>query len=619
MSMTKPSSYRLGWASLLIVGFLFAAALMVADANAQPAGKGKAKKERKPSPALSSLPKPAAAGPLKILVVDDDWSDNNAPGRADAALSRSDKVFRQLAAAAVGGDATRWSVTLTELYRNGPDIARLRDFNVVIWYNGGAYGGNPDNSSVLSREDEKTARRYLEEAGGTFILVSPGHLSNFQYGNSWTQAPVPFLTEVVGIDGFTALAQRFDPGVVTAWDGNRYNVAALGHPEAQFSAVNPDGAAIVFSATLDPLKTANGPVAVAVAHPYGRGRFVYVGFSFENLPESELSPAFARLLDAGGWPIAAAPVATSGQTPPPPISPTPASGSLPIGERIPVDRPLLPTRTATSSTASSTSTSTPPPESTSAPLRVDPALRDIAVRDRTGTATVITGNADLPPPTSEPPTTSSPPASNTTSGNNGRPASIEQLLNSPPPTIRSAKVRIFTGNDNKEAPSNANIHLTRNGGEPDDPFGFDITIKNPLRLTSLGSAGLSGKELAVNSTHEFVLRDPKSFNTTTPELYPSLASCEEHGLRLEISYEPNFFLDAWRINRIELEIDFASREHWRIQTWNNRAGRYDTNYQLVIRSAPGFPKVITFITGGLMNNTNKQLTYITDRFFMQKF
>ena len=107
MSITKPSTGRFGLASILVVGLIMAATLMAVEASAQPAEKGKAKKERKPSPSLSSLPKPAATGPLKILVVDDDWSDNNAPGRQAAALSRSDKVFQQLAAQAVGGDTAR--------------------------------------------------------------------------------------------------------------------------------------------------------------------------------------------------------------------------------------------------------------------------------------------------------------------------------------------------------------------------------------------------------------------------------------------------------------------------------------------------------------------------------
>lgn len=595
------------WA--IVSGFLLAFLLCAPPSGAQTDVKAKARSERKPSPSLTSLPKPAASGPLKILVVDDDWTDNNAPGRERAALSRSDRIFRERAEAAVAGDAARWSVAFGEIYRNGPDLARLRDYNVVIWYNGGQYGGNSDNAAVLSRDDETTVRGYLEEVGGSVIFVSPGFLANFAVGNTWTSAPVPFLKEVAGIDGFSALSQRFEAGVVTAWDGSTYTVQALGHPEAQFSGVNPDGAAVVFHATLDPRKTADGPVPVAVAHPYGRGRFVYVGFSFENLPEAELAPAFNRLLEAAGWPQGVSPVGTTPESTSPLIASTFPSVSRPRVENLPVDQTVL------SGRAGGTTTSTIPAAAT---LPIDPALRDMSVREGTAKVGVIgaTGGLTSIPPESS--STGSPPASEATPEGGSRPASTARMTSSTPPTIRSAKIRIFTGNDNKEAPSNVVITLYRNGGEPDDPFGFDITKTNPLRLTRLGGAGLQGKELAINSTTELVLRDPSSFRIS-PEYHPSLASCEEHGLRLEISYEPNFFLDAWRINRVELEIDFAVRESWTFSTLNNRDGRYYASHTTRVKSAPGFPKVITFITGGLLKNSNKKLTYITDGFFMQKF
>ena len=37
----------------------------------------------------------------------------------------------------------------------------------------------------------------------------------------------------------------------------------------------------------------------------------------------------------------------------------------------------------------------------------------------------------------------------------------------------------------------------------------------------------------------------------------SLALCQQYGLRLDILYEPNFILDAWKIDRVDLEIEFA--------------------------------------------------------------
>ena len=263
-----------------------------------------AKRERQPSPPLASLPKPAAGGPLHILLVDDDWSDNNSPA-GNGHLSKSDEIYRELVAAAVDGKAAAWSVEVVELHKNGPGVDRLRNFNVVLWYTGGSYGGGHDNTDVLSLEDEKTVRRYLDETGGSFILVSPGYVNNYSYGNTWTDAPVAFLTEVVGINGFSGLVQRFTAGTVTAFNGAGYVVQEKGAAEPQFSGVNPDGAAVLFTASLDPKKTAAGGVPVAVAHPYARGRFVYVGFTFENLLTRDLAPAFGQLLLSAGWPTGA--------------------------------------------------------------------------------------------------------------------------------------------------------------------------------------------------------------------------------------------------------------------------------------------------------------------------
>lgn len=345
-----------------------------------------AKRERKPSPPLSSLPTPLASGPLKILLVDDDRSDNNTAGRQAGPLSAPDKIFRRLAAEAVGGDAGQWSVAISETYKDGPDLARLRDFNVVLWYNGGSYGGNPDNSAVLSRADELTARRYLEETGGTFILVSPGFVANFAYGNTWTEAPVPFLTEVLGINGFSGLAERFKPGVVTAFDGSTYNVRMPGASEVQFSGVNPDGAAVVFTATVDPRKTAEGSVAVAVAHPYGRGRFVYVGFTLENVLEPELTPAFRRILEAAGRPAGRATPVVAGGTP---VAPTVAPAVVSTSKIAPA-RPVV-TSSPPPLKSGTAAVKTPPPEPPVAnlPPRTLPTMPD------PGTPTVEVGGTPI--------------------------------------------------------------------------------------------------------------------------------------------------------------------------------------------------------------------------------
>lgn len=316
--------------------------------------------KRKAPPSLASLPAPTAAGPLRILLVDDDWSDNNASG-GTRGLSGSDKIFRELVAAAVGGDAASWSVEIAENYKNGPAFERLRNFNVVLWYTGDSYGGNPDHTSVLSLEDEKTARRYLEETGGSFILISPGYPSNLYHGSTWTESPHPFLKEVIGVNGIAGLVQRFSAGQVQAHDGSSYTVEQKGAAEPQFSAVNSDGAAIVFTASLDPVKTAAEPVPVSVAHPFGGGRFVYVGFTFENIAEKDRSKAFGILLSAAvGSKGAAAPVAG----PAAPVARTPVAN--------------LPNQTQTLQTIKETPPAPPGPAPTEVELSPNgPAAHDL--------------------------------------------------------------------------------------------------------------------------------------------------------------------------------------------------------------------------------------------------
>ena len=291
--------------------------------------------EANSSPMTESLSSPAATGPLRILLVDDDWSDNNyTPG--DSRLSASDRIFQQLASDAVGGDAAAWEIETVNTYANGPGIDRLRKFSLILWYTGSSYGGNPDNSGVLSIEDEKTVRRYLEEIGGSVILFSPGYASNaFGAGSTWEQTSWPFMNEVLGIRGGKGLAQRFEPGTVTTTQGTQFHVDKGGVVESQFSAVNPGGASVVFTAELDAMKSTSNPIPVATSYSYGKGRIIYVGFSFENLAAKELSPAFQQLLLAGGQNTPTRltrgigkTVSTLPETPPPP-PPPPAPAPAP--------------------------------------------------------------------------------------------------------------------------------------------------------------------------------------------------------------------------------------------------------------------------------------------------
>ncbi|MEK7207509.1 MAG: hypothetical protein AAB134_06480 [Pseudomonadota bacterium] len=485
-----------------------------------------------PSPAVKN-PSSAATGSLRILLVDDDASDNNnIPG--DTRKSVSDTVFRKLVSDAVGGDAASWAAETVKTNANGPSIDKLRKYSRIIWYTGSSYGGNPDNTSVLSIEDEKTVRRYLEETGGAVVLISPGYASKvLEQGSTWEESSWPFLKEVLGIRGGHGLAQRFQPGTVTTTQGTKYQVGKGGAVESQFSAVNPGGANVVFTAELDGMKSTGQPTPVATAYSYGRGRIIYVGFTFENLAAKELAPAFQQLLSATGQ----------------------NNTIKPVKERTVSTQPAPPVPEPTGQTA---------PDAT----EPNPKL----------TFTGLT-------------------------------------------YFKSAKVKIYTGNDNKEAPSSVTVELSVNGGESDDNYGM-----NPDRLVQLARFFPPKQEFPVNSMYESVMETSpgnrkKQYeyiqaNSWGEQNKITLERCQQYGLRLDIIYEPNFILDAWKIDRVELEIDFGYWEWWYYRG-DRELGSRSQQY-LVSKPAAGFPRVISFNRSSLLNDANKKLTLTADGFFFPK-
>jgi hypothetical protein len=235
----------------------------------------------------------------RILLVDDDASPNNDAAPREGKLSRSDQVFRALVAQAVGNDTSAWEVEVVGTLKSGPSLDRLRGFNLVVWYTGGSYGGASGNTSVLSLDDEKTVRGYLE-GGGSVVLISPGYLSVVGYGATWENTRHPFAKEVMGLLGFSGLAKRFGAGAVQSTGGRNYTVEKGGAPETQFTAINPERATPLFTSVLGAPKTAAGAVAVATSHRYGSGTFVYVGFTLENLPDDVRAAAFGEVLQAAG-------------------------------------------------------------------------------------------------------------------------------------------------------------------------------------------------------------------------------------------------------------------------------------------------------------------------------
>lgn len=479
---------------------------------------------RKPSPPLASLPTPRAQGPLKILLVDDDASSNNAGGDTGVA-QRSDEIFRDLVSKAVGGKAEAWSVEVVKARDNGPAFERLRGFNVVLWYTGASYGSNND---TIGREDEKTLRRYLEETGGSVILVSPGYVNNLVYGQSWDAAEHPFLKEVLAVNGCYGLVQRAARGTVRAHDGTEFRVEHPSAAEAQFSVVNPDGAALVFTS---PLETAyaktesGGGLPVAVANAFGGGRIVYVGFTFENIPEKERAKAFGMLLGAATG---------SGEKPVAAASPLPVAVTVAPGVQ----------------------TYTPAPVAPPVPVVSYPRL-------------------------------------------SAKYAS----------KLTRAKVRVFTGDDALESSAQVICKLWIAGGGKNSDGVLDPNLPYEVAI--------AGRPNAVSSYRYGITEFILSPRTDLPAGYSNnLDAVHQYGLRLEIIYEPYFFLDAWKIERLDLELEFQHDEVWEHKvTGSDGRVHFESRWKYNVVTE-GFPKTIQFSRGALLNGNNKTLKVSTDRFLL---
>lgn len=174
-----------------------------------------------------------------------------------------------------------------------------------------------------------------------------------------------------------------------------------------------------------------------------------------------------------------------------------------------------------------------------------------------------------------------------------------------PVVFTAAKVKIHTGNDSKEAPSTVWTTLYINGGAPDDNYGV-----NPDRLIQLTAVQIGkSQELRTNSVTESVVKVATGSQVNAQPL----ALCQQHGLRLEIKYDPNFVLDAWEISRVDLEVDFGIQERWLLPT-----GTGHEEHREVWKPAPGYPRTITFTRSARLSDGNRKLVLVTDGFFFPK-
>jgi hypothetical protein len=107
--------------------------------------------------------------------------------------------------------------------------------------------------------------------------------------------------------------------------------------------------------------------------------------------------------------------------------------------------------------------------------------------------------------------------------------------------LTSVRVKIKTGNDNKEFPSYVNARLgRRNQANGEGWVFFQDKLNNEMR---------------VNSETEFGLdKASGSFQGAG-----GLDALQSAGLKLQINYVPNFFADAWKIEGITVTLEFKDQ------------------------------------------------------------
>jgi hypothetical protein len=165
--------------------------------------------------------------------------------------------------------------------------------------------------------------------------------------------------------------------------------------------------------------------------------------------------------------------------------------------------------------------------------------------------------------------------------------------------LKKATVKVWTGNDNKEAPSSAIFNLYTNIPPPGN-----LRMNNDVLTTTIIAAYSSDptkpKEYTVNSQTSLPLNIIYNYwDGVRPEYGAhmiSLTDFNKNGLTLRIGYIPNFITDAWKIDRVELTVEFVKPNGALHPQLGN--------------------KTIIFATSALLNNSNDKLILMTDKFLL---
>lgn len=149
-------------------------------------------------------------------------------------------------------------------------------------------------------------------------------------------------------------------------------------------------------------------------------------------------------------------------------------------------------------------------------------------------------------------------------------------------SLTSAWVTVRTGNDNKESPSTFLLYIMENSGAWGE--GRELFAQQNQYPTA---------ELRTNSTNDIPLQ---IFPSTAADAF-SLTNLQYKGLRFVITYYPNFFADAWKIETVTLTLEFKDQNGALHPTMGTKTIQFN-------------------ISNGLLTNTKQVLTGTTDGFFI---
>ena len=103
--------------------------------------------------------------------------------------------------------------------------------------------------------------------------------------------------------------------------------------------------------------------------------------------------------------------------------------------------------------------------------------------------------------------------------------------------LTSVRVKVKTGNDNKEFPSKVHVNL--------------LALSTPANWRNYNQVNLTN-EMRINSETEFWLP------LEGPPI--PLSTFQVSGLKMTMTYYPNFFADAWKIEGITLILEFKDQK-----------------------------------------------------------